>query len=742
MNELFNELITEIMLLGEAGKKPAAKSAAKKPAVKLRPDGRPFRKGESEKFPDYFNKGGIYYSYKDINNPVSHKNVGGKMVALTEPEKKEYRARRAGKRPEEKPATQGYGKDFIGGQGRGIIPQQPSLTPAQPKIDTQQTIGDLEARTAPSKGLKGRKKEVVQGLIDALKPRNGETPEARVKRIEKFIKDNKIHVGGSYRLKAGETEKFIDAELSFKVFMALKDIGVTLTHKNDKPVDTDKFAATATDGGKKPNPFKPQNTFGPSEDDLDVKNVTRDETGNVTGCTVEGIRLDVITPDEENRIIEERVSQVRQRYEGEMSEEDLTKFLENVEEYIRARNREHKANIYQLVKTTETATKTGKKITYVQFPRENETSEAAAARMVGKLDELVVQYITDPDKQNTARTALNDMVKHATTMRTAKTLAERREAVRKYNEALKAFQEAAVGSEVGKHIVDVGESLVALRSVVLGKTVLIPSSQSYPVADVLTIGINPVTGENSIEVFVVHVDAAESISVADSVKAGLKGNAGVSHEKDAHSEFSPVGTISGKDVKDDLIKMSNLDRKNAIFTTDGKLAPAEKERIIGELEKYGDEVRAYFGLPTDPSDDGYLDANQLYDFLSYGKKIACVDGKSASSKDGTRTGDTDPAVNPQNAEQWQAWSVVGLMHEAVHNRTIKQQFYRTSQIKRDGLVIADGARTMARAEFQFSKNPVRSAKHNGAKVPDSAMPSFSIPAKSLDDLQSGDPCKE
>jgi len=215
--------------------------------------------------------------------------------------------------------------------------------------------------------------------------------------------------------------------------------------------------------------------------------------------------------------------------------------------------------------------------------------------MVTALSGLVDTHVTDPNNNARAKQALNDMVTHARVMSTAKTAVEKRAAVRAYNAALAEFQASAKGSELGTNMKYVGESLVALRSVAMGKTVLVPDSDSFPLADVITIGKNPITGENSIELFVVLVEEGESASVADSVKFD-DGSAGVTHHKDNHSEFGPVlnpdGSVkipggkvvdpsTGKvtnGVKEDLVAMGGVDRKNAIFTPDGKLSSARKEK--------------------------------------------------------------------------------------------------------------------------------------------------------------------
>jgi len=729
-NILFEAFINDLVMLGEAGKKPV-NPTAKKPVAKKK-----LRAGESEEFPGYFWRGGIYYSNVSKTGQVTHKKDKGRMVVLTNQEKAEYRAKRAGKSPakpapQAQPATQGYGKDFIGGQGRGVTPPTPLSTPAKPKVDQQQTIDDLEAN-ASNRSLGEEKRRVARELVDAMKSGN-------VERIQKVIKDNGIIVGSSGRLKSNDTGKkgFLDEELSLKVFMALQKMGVTLTLKGGKPVDVDKLIAAVSGEKRGGSPFKPQATFGVVEDVLDVTDVTRDADGNVTGCTVEGERLDKITPEEEDRLIQARVETARQRFGGELTEEEMKEFEQNIEEYIRARVREQNANIDWLI---EIQAKGGK---YHQFPKNGETSEQATKRMVTALTKLVDTHITDPTKRDAAQQALNDMVTHAKAITTAKTSAERRAAVRAYNAALSAFQDAAVGSELGKNMKDVGESLVALRSVVLGKTVLIPDSESFPLADVVTIGKNPVTGENSIELFVVYVEEGESISAADSVKVGDKGNAGVTYQKDAHSEFGPVrgpggSVIPGEEVKRDLIAMGG-DRKKEIFTRDGQLSEDARKRIIADFEKYGDVAREYFGLPTDPGAEGYLDAEQLYEFLSYGTALTCVDGKPAH---GPMLAAGDESRGSQNPQQWRASNALGMLHEAVHNSTVTQQYYKTTQIKRSGLVIADGVRTMSKAVFQPYKTLVSGTERapRVGKAPDSSMVSFSVPAKSEQDLRSGNPC--
>lgn len=711
MKDILNELISDIILLGEARKKPASKPATKKPAVKM-VNGRRLRDGESEDFPGYFHRGGNYYSNVSKTGQVTHKNADGKMVALTNQEKQQYRAKHASTSPTTTPARPRVQPK----------PRTQQRTSAQPSIDRQQTIDDLEAKASNTQ-LGERKRQILKQLVDAMK--SGDTAT-----IQKVINDNGIVMGGSGRLKFTDSDKagLADEQLSAKIFTVLKNMGVTITGRKGKEVDvsTDRRASEAEQ-------FKPQVIFGDAVDTLDI---TPAEDGD--GIVVEGTRIEEIT-DEEAREIEERwVSAARQR----MGEEFTQEWEDNVREYVQARIREQRANIKFLREVSEGS---GNK-QYNQFPKNDESSEKATARIVGALSTLVDSHLSE-DKREAAKQQVSAMASSAQAMAQAKTAQERRAALRAYNKALSEFMKLCKGSALGRNMKYVAETLKALQSVAQGKTVLIPASDSFPLADVIAIGRSPITGETSIELFLVSVEEGITASAAESVKFD-DGSAGVTHQKDAHSEFGPVrgpggSEISGEEVGRDLVGMGGVPRKNAIFTRDGKLDPAERKRIISEFEKYGDVAREYFGLPTDPNAEGYLNAEQLYEFLSYGTALVCVDGDPPRVEHGPVLAAGDESRGSQNPQQWQAWNALGMLHEAVHNSTVTQQYYQTAQFTTGGLVVADGVRTMAKAVFQPYKGLVSGGEKSPrvGKAPNSSMVSFSVPAEE-NDLRSGNPCNK
>jgi SOS response regulatory protein OraA/RecX len=118
MNELANELINEIMLLGEAGKKPAAKKRALKP-------------GESSEHPGYYHRGAGYYSNVSKDGPVTHKTDDtGKMVALSPEEKA---AKNKGMQQPKEPERIGSRTGQYMGQDK-VQQQAPAATNTTPKM--------------------------------------------------------------------------------------------------------------------------------------------------------------------------------------------------------------------------------------------------------------------------------------------------------------------------------------------------------------------------------------------------------------------------------------------------------------------------------------------------------------------------------------------------------------------------------------------------------------------------------
>ena len=129
-NPLREVFINDLIMLGEAGKKPSGKPV-KKPAQQKE------KKPPSAK---YTTGGRWYTADPEKGGEYVGRYEGPKWINAT-PQEKAAEKQKAG-------GTKGYGKDFIGTQGRGIMPQQPSLQTPKPKTKSAERVKKVVAARA------------------------------------------------------------------------------------------------------------------------------------------------------------------------------------------------------------------------------------------------------------------------------------------------------------------------------------------------------------------------------------------------------------------------------------------------------------------------------------------------------------------------------------------------------------------------------------------------------------------
>lgn len=650
MNDILNELITEIMSIGEARTAP-------KPTTGKEAEGVPSGKYIRGKF--------VYDAPRGGNYLGQIKKVGGQSVffAKDEDEKEKVAATKKAQQPAQAPA-------------RKPAPQ------AQPPVDTQQTIGDLETKTAALKQPK--KKALAQELLDAMK--SGDAA-----RIQKVINDNGIVMGSSGRLKftGGDKAGLADEQLSAKIFAVLKGMGVTIPSRGGAQVDTDAKRVSAEE-------FKPQRIF--ADEPLDQLDVEETEDGIV----VEGVEITRIEDRQAGRLEEALVKRAR-RVITERGEEFTPEYEKRLRFYIQRRIEATNNNINYLLEAGRAGGQA------YQFQ-----GEEGARKIADGLTRTVDQHVPEERKQ-----AANDAVE---AMRVAKTPAE-------FNDAYNKFMTAISGTAVDKNMKYVAETLTALRVVAFGGIALVPISDSYQLADVISIRRSPITGDTDIQLLLSDVEEETEITVAGSVKL-KKGAASVNTGKIKNSRFN-TGTVDGvdaSDVQSDLAAMSTREIKTTIFAGDGE-EPSEEARqqVMGYIQKYGPMVKEYFGFPEDMSDE------DLYEALSYGRALECgPDGPQAPS-DGRPFKEGQPGQ--PHSGKWRLWAALGQVTEAIHNRTVEQQYYHTVRYDRNGIKVADGIRTLSKMEVQ----PVKGKGSSGR--PDSSQAAFTIPA-TMEEVRNGNPCTQ
>jgi hypothetical protein len=651
MNELANELINEIMLLGEAG--------------------------ESKKYPGYYRMPGFgLYADKPDATVATHRvdKKTGKLVTIQQTDEPTSAPKDSGEK--EQPKAQ-----------EPKTPQQKvDTTKLKKLVDRLSKKGDTKRTQAVSKlasAIESGNPEQIQSVIDEL---------GLYISKEGKLKATSFGTSSDERKVAGDNKEF-----TRYIYDLAKANGVEIPGESDDTEESPEPAASSEE-------FKPQSVFRQDKlEQLDVKDVDG-------GVEVEGVRLEEITDETKITEIEnDIVNRAKQARGGEITPEHE----DRIRKYVRSRVEANNHNIRYL---RDIANRGGK------LPAHQFSGEEGSKRIVERTTPLLEQHISDETKRAEAKSALDAMA-------SAKT-------PREFNAAYAKFSKAVRGTALQKNMKYVAETLTALRVTALGGTSLIPQSDSFPLADVIAVRRSPITGEVDIEQILVDVDEEQEVTTAGSVKVG-KGAGSGNKPKIENSRFE-TGEVDGVDcsgVVEDLTEMTDISSRNTIFTPteDGQPTPEAKQQIMGWLKKYGSMVRAYYGIEDEISDE------ELYDFLSYGREMVCVDGKPSPTPDGMN-GAPFKQAEKQNGGQWRAWSVVGRLTEAVHNRTVRQQYYHT--VRYNGVVkTADGIRRLSKMQFQPFKNEAKVKGKEGSTRPDQAQNGFTIPA-TIEETANGNPCTQ
>jgi hypothetical protein len=543
-----------------------------------------------------------------------------------------------------------------------------------------------------------RRKEVLQSVMGALQSGDPTKIQEMVDKYELFISpEGKLK---SRALGDGSDEQKLkgdDKDFARFIYDLAKEAGVEIPGGGDKAdVEADKPSSSVEQ-------FKPSRTFSDKEPDkLDVE-VTE------TGITVEGIEIEDISSEKEQQTEDNLVERARQR--AQEKGQEFTSDNENrIRAYVRKTIAATKHNILYLRRLAES----GQPLPAYQFE-----GDGGRQRIVGRLVDVVSKNVPDAKKEPIT-SALEKMG-------SAKT-------VREFNSAYEEFAKLLKGTPANAGKKYLAETITALRVVALGGVALIPQSDSFPLADVLALRRSPITGEIDIDQLLVDIDEDQEITAAGSVKDGLGAGSG-NFEKIVNSRFN-VETVDGVDCKDvpkDLADLCGM--RNSIFkpTENGDVPPEAKKQLTDTITKYGPIIKAYYGLSEDMSDE------EMYQFLSYGRELSCVDGQPQPTPDGL-DGKPYKKGQSENGGQWRAWSVLGKVTDAIHNRTVEQQYYHT--VRYNGVIkVADGIRTLSKMKAQHLKNAAKMKGGEGFTKPDQELNGYTIPA-SIEEVRNGNPCTE
>lgn len=543
-----------------------------------------------------------------------------------------------------------------------------------------------------------RRKEVLQSVIGALQSGDASKIQEVIDTYQLFISpEGKLKskaLGGS---SDDQKLKGDDKEFARFIYDLAREAGVEIPGGGSREdVEAERPPSSVEQ-------FKPSQTFSDKEPDkLDVQTTE-------TGITVEGIEIEDISPEKEKEVEDNLVERAKQR--AKEKGQDFTPENENrVRAYVRKTIAATKHNIIYLRRLAES----GQSLPAHQFQ-----GDEGRQRIVGRLTDVVSRNVPE-DK----REALSASIEKMGSART----------VREFNSAYEEFAKLLKETPANAGKKYLAETITALRVVALGGIALIPQSDSFPLADVLALRKSPITGEIDIDQLLVDIDEDQEITAAGSVKDGLGAGSG-NIEKVLNSKFNTetVDGVDCKDVSSDLERLCKM--RGDIFkpTKNGDVPPEAKKQLMDTITKYGPIIKAYYGLSEDMSDE------QMYEFLSYGRELSCVDGQPQPTPDGL-AGKPYKKGQSANGGQWRAWSVLGKITDAIHNRTVEQQYYHT--VRYNGVIkVADGIRTLSKMKAQHLKNAAKMKGGEGFTRPDQELNGYTIPA-SIEEVRNGNPCKE
>jgi len=444
---------------------------------------------------------------------------------------------------------------------------------------------------------------------------------------------------------------------------------------------------------------------------LDIQNLQN-------GVSIDGIEITTTDETTINARINEIVDRVRE-LRAELDKEFTPEFEQRLREYIKARFEKSNHNVKYLQELTS-----GKN----QLLAYKFVGQDGKDLMAAKLSEA----ISATDIDNTIKSQILTAVE---TMRTADR--------KSFDAAYEQFKNAAEGTPIGDSIKYIAETITAMRTITGGGVAYIPKSASFKLADIVSIGKDPLSGNIEPKQIIIDMDEESLTSAARSVKEGMGSGSG-NLEKIKNSEFNTdVDGSSYPDVVEDLTDLCGM--RDEIFTSGGKQADiAAQKKLMQYIGKYQQMIVAYYGLEKQLPADEAQQIKYIYNLLSFGKALGCgKDGTVVPDGRADKKGMTpvpfSQATKNANGHQWRAWSVLGKITDAIHNKSVRIQFYDT--IRFNGkITVADGIRRFSKMQSQPLKKELGMRNvPTGYTRPDQQLNAFTVPA-SIEETRNGNPC--
>jgi len=656
-NPLREVFINDLIMLGEARKKPV-KKPVKKPAQQKE------KKPPSAK---YTTGGRWYTADPKKGGEYVGRYEGPKWIDAT-PEEKAAEKQKAGR-------TKGYGKDFIGGLPRGATPQQPSLQTPKPKTKSAERAKKIFGGENPdspvpdatlekavkllqrvAQNTEDVKPGLLTNLLDAIN--NGDTES-----IQREVGALGLAISSTGRLVStlhgnifgkGETGKNALKTLS----ALLSRFGIELERKK---------SGTEV----KPTPKANKDDFKPTElvdneefPEVEATTITYPDSTDPRGFSVDGIERRVIRRDKQ-RLVE--TTPINEIFLSQgMSQNEAEQKAEEADQKIAAHN--------QQVRFLALSIQKGNKFRRLPPGQEGRTALK---------DRLLDLMLSNSDLDDTQKKIVSDLL---TQLSEAETTEE-------FDNAWEEFRNQIENDPTLRPAIPyICENVEMLRKAVGGGTVLIPMSSSFKVADVVVLS-KPLPANIDVD----DIDSiAANIQLVDvavdfrSVKS-LKGGAGVIGYRIALTVFD----IEERQAHLDQLASSTSHADLWACKTKQEFDAYSKKQLE-VLRGYLSDIIAYYKLPENTTFE------EAFTILSGGSPPR-YDRNGNYVAAGKPSGTFDEEMTDLNRLQLRLYSFIGYASDAIYNRGAQRQGFTNTTFYDDGIVETDGSTVLGRSVFQFNK---------------------------------------
>lgn len=576
----------------------------------------------------------------------------------------------------------------IGSMGR----EDPKLTAQKQQITKDLESGKWREQPAPASPKKASSlpkssNPEAQELLRALKAGDPVQVAAEIKRLGLYvtpqgkIKASKIK-GGSDAQKIFGDSKSVPAKLN----KLLSDLGLPVLQ---------------ADGIKKTEPDADQPVVDSSVEYLKPSNTYEDRPAVNTSVDAVGVTIgdsrfhtlpiyELNSPERAQLVVESNLKEIKNRNPN-MSDEDAERRADEVNGIVQTHN--------DRVRFLQAAIQRNEK--FVDLGTGQEAVQLVSERLLNSIG----SKLPEADRR-----AFGEAVSK---LAAAETVEQFDQEWKQFLNVIKDIPELSKSGAIPLMC----EHLTAMRNAVQGRHIIIPTSDSFKLGDI--IAYNPQGVEQSdVRSMIDNLALIEVGIDIGSVKRDSGGSSTVGSRIHATSYTDPsvVSDLSilGRAPEYEYRDVGDPPKRKKVLidsgsfteihgtTTEAGLREVE-DKFLTVIKNRMSDIRSYYRIPEEISDDEVIAGLSSGSPPSYDSKGVFVGFGEQSGVFGKECPPGQP-LSPLNTRQLGVYSLVGYAFEAIYNTNAAGQAFSNTTFKASKIEVSDGIAIMGKTKFQFQKN--------------------------------------